>query len=152
MREDNDINSNQQGMVILYSKNITMRSNSFEDNIYSLGIWAGTDVSGYFHDIDTSNLINGRPIYYWVDISSCNIPENAGFVGLINCRDITAANLSLSNEGRILIVNSSDITVKDTTMENDEYAVDVVLSKRILFEKYLHTQHQRNASNTYPNT
>ncbi len=49
------------------------------------------------HVIDTSNTINGKPIYYWKDRSGGTVPGDAGQVLLANCTDIYIKNLIFSN-------------------------------------------------------
>ncbi len=55
-------------------------------------------VTGYYtQDIDTSNTVNGKPIYYWVGHSYETVPEDAGFVGIVNSHHITVEDITLSN-------------------------------------------------------
>ena len=129
----NRIHSNNQGLILLSSIRTTLKSNVLENNTYSLGIWSYADVNGYIHDIDSSNIIDGRPIYYWVNVSNRTVPSNASFVALINCHNIVANNLNLRHDGRILIVNSSSIIIGNSILENNKFAVDAVLSENILF-------------------
>jgi hypothetical protein len=55
-------------------------------------------ISDYYEDIDTSNTINGKPIYYLVGQSNVVIDgtSNCGYLGLISCDNITAVNLDTS--------------------------------------------------------
>ncbi|RLF83689.1 hypothetical protein DRN44_00195 [Thermococci archaeon] len=132
--ESNWLHSNNHAILIFDSPNATMKSNTLENNSYNLGIWAGTNVEGYLHHIDTSNTIDGRPIYYWVGVENEGIPQNASFVGLINCRNITGENLQLEHEGRILIVNSTGVAIENSVLQNNEFAMDIVLSKDVIFK------------------
>jgi len=132
--ENNWIHSNNYAILILDSPNATMKSNTLENNSYNLGVWAYTNVEGYLHHIDTSNTIDGRPIYYWVGVENAGIPQNASFVGLINCRNITGENLQLEHEGRVLIVNSTEVTIKNSILQNNEFAVDIILSADVVFK------------------
>jgi parallel beta-helix repeat protein len=49
-------------------------------------------------DIDPSNLVDGKPVYYWVNEYDKIVPSNAGYVVLDNCTDITVENLSISRD------------------------------------------------------
>ena len=63
----------------------------------AIGSWPD-NISDYYQDIDTSNMVNGKPIYYWTDKkdapNNCRNAEisNAGFVALISCNNITVKN------------------------------------------------------------
>lgn len=63
---------------------VVLRDNVFLDNEY--GIF--DDVASG-NDVDTSNSVNGKPIYYWVNEHYKTVPSNAGFVILKNCSGIT---------------------------------------------------------------
>ena len=36
-------------------------------------------------DIDSSNLVDGKPTYYWINNTNKAVPTDAGYVLLINC-------------------------------------------------------------------
>ena len=86
-----------------------LRNNILTKNKYGFSI-TGTSIESYYHDIDTSNTINGKPIYYLVREENKildGIP--VGYLGLISCENIEAKNLELTNSGQgILMVNTSD--------------------------------------------
>jgi len=64
----------------LYGNNITLRNNNLTDNLFNLYVAASAtsgnvDMSNYMHNIDTSNLVNGKPNksevgYFWVGTDS----------------------------------------------------------------------------------
>jgi len=117
----NTLINNEMGMFI--SSPARLRKNQFQKNSFNLGIYVNPYWDPSYHnppwfkyekiDIDTSNTIDGRPIFYWIKEKNRVIPNDAGYVALIDCENITLKNLSLSNnkEG-ILIVSSRDIQVK----------------------------------------
>ena len=51
--------------------------------------------TGLSNDVDSSNLVDGKPIYYWRYERDKIIPFYAGCVILYNCRNITVTNLIL---------------------------------------------------------
>jgi len=51
----------------------------------------------FIHDIDTSNTVNGKPIYYWVNQEDRQIPADAGYVGVVNSTNIVVKELTLTN-------------------------------------------------------
>lgn len=49
------------------------------------------------HFIDTSNKINGKPVYYWKNQTGGSIPSNAGQVILANCTNVRVEDQELTN-------------------------------------------------------
>lgn len=37
------------------------------------------------YDIDSSNMVEGKPVYYWVNRENMTVLSDAGYVALINC-------------------------------------------------------------------
>ncbi len=71
--------------------------------------------NSFVNSIDPSNLVDGKPIIYWVNEHDKVVPSNAGFVGLVDCSNITVKGLKISNnEPGILL----DQTVYSQVIEN----------------------------------
>jgi parallel beta-helix repeat protein len=82
----------------------------------------------YINDIDQSNIIDGKPIIYWVNQQDKTVPSNAGYVALINCRNITVQNLDLTNNnpGILLIATNNSYITKNhlaTTTSHKGYGI-----------------------------
>jgi len=77
------------------ARNNVFKNNLFNDNQFSL-----FDDCGSPNDIDTSNLVNGKPVYYWVNKQDLTVPADAGLVVLKNCSRVTVQNLALSENGQ----------------------------------------------------
>jgi parallel beta-helix repeat protein len=71
------------------------RNNVFNDNKYSIA-----DDCDNANDVDTSNTVNGKPVYYWVNKNDLTVPTDAGYVVLKNCSGITVQSLKISNNGQ----------------------------------------------------
>ncbi|MEA1895152.1 MAG: NosD domain-containing protein, partial [Euryarchaeota archaeon] len=86
-----------------------LRNNVLTNNKYGFSI-TGTSIESYYHDIDTSNTINGKPMYYLVGEENKILNDiPVGYLGLISCKNIEAKNLELTNSGQgVLMVNTSD--------------------------------------------
>ncbi|MFX0073933.1 MAG: nitrous oxide reductase family maturation protein NosD [Candidatus Hermodarchaeota archaeon] len=115
----NSANNNGYGVYLLYSSNCTLSGNTLQFNDYGISFlysynntMSGNildhcglvleqrrgfeDISS--HNIDPSNSINGKPLYYYcneVDLGPSNF-TNAGQVILINCNDSFISNLNTS--------------------------------------------------------
>jgi len=109
---DNNITNNGNGIIINNSRNTTIRNNTMIDNTSNnLLIEASTVEVPYFtHDIDTSNTVNGKTIYYWINQQNKVVPSDAGYVYLVNCTNMTIQNLNLTKGGiRLILTNNSMI-------------------------------------------
>ena len=126
----NSITNNQEGIRLLGSSNNVFRDNSINNNVYSLWIQ-----NGLTNDIDTSNTVDGRPIIYWVNQQTRTVPSDAGYVALINCKDIMTKNLNISgNRQGILLASTTDSSIMESNLSNNYYGVqlencaDIVIS------------------------
>jgi parallel beta-helix repeat protein len=123
---DNNTCENDGGGIYLYdSENIKMRNNTLSNNLYNFGI-EGTTLSHFVHDIDNSNLVNGKPIRYLVDNKNEIIGPSLemGYLGLVNCDNIRVENLALgNNEQGILLAGTKNSWVENCTLENNFYGI-----------------------------
>ena len=91
----------------------TVRGNRFNNN--TCGPYYFTDnLMGLApaQDIDSSNLVDGKPTYYWISQHNKAVPTDAGVVILINCSYITVSGLNIDRGGKY---NSYSIYLADTT-------------------------------------
>jgi parallel beta-helix repeat protein len=101
---DNYFSGNTYGVS---AYNAVFRNNQFRNNGGAI-----TENSYSVNDIDTSNTVNGNPIYYWVGEHDRSVPANAGWVVLRNCSRITVHGLSLQGNGDgISLCYTNDSTV-----------------------------------------
>lgn len=100
----NIISNNSEGIYIYFSSNNKLRNNIMsgnKNNFYLTG-----DKSSYNNQIETSNLIDGKQIYYvngGKDIAYKS-PSNLGTFYCINCINITLENIKLSVNGAIILL------------------------------------------------
>jgi len=97
-----------------YSSNM-LRNNELRDNVCNFGVF-GSLLPEFIQDIDESNTVNGKPIYYWVNRQDVTVPLDAGYVALVNCSGITVKNLNLSSNGQGLLL--ADTTESSITQNN----------------------------------
>jgi|GEM_PF-1984573 len=126
---NNTANSNTKyGIYLLSSSNNNLTNNTMNNNTYNFNINGG-EISDYYQDIDTSNLVDNKPIYYWTNeknapngckntlISELN---NTGFVALISCDNITVKNLNLTkNYDGILLVNTTNSKILNNAVSSN---------------------------------
>jgi parallel beta-helix repeat protein len=115
----NNISYNKDYGIYFSGSNNLLRNNTMDNNKYNFGV---TSDPGN-NDIDRSNTVNGKPICYWFDVQDRTVPSDAGYVALINCKNITVQNLQLShNREGIILVSTTDstITQNSITANRDE--------------------------------
>ena len=122
------VGSDQYGIRLSESSNNVFRNNSMADNRYNFDVWGETP-SDFVNDVDTSNTVDGRPIYYWIDRRDIAVPLNAGCVILVNCTNITAQNLNLKNNGQgILLAYTTNSVIKQNSVKNNSAGVYILSS------------------------
>jgi parallel beta-helix repeat protein len=117
---NNITNNDFTGVYLAASFNNTLRDNSIANNRYNLG--TGDAGPGFINDVDTSNTVNGKPVYYWVSRSNGAVPLDAGYVVLVNCTGIVVQGLNLThNVQGIVLAYTRNITVKDNNIAENYY-------------------------------
>ncbi len=73
------------------------------------------------HFIDSSNTVNGKPIYYWKNADIGIIPSGAGQIILGNCKNVKIENQNLSNcnIGILLGFSQHNLLVNNSCILND---------------------------------
>jgi len=121
----NNITNNEYGVWIESSSNNIFRNNIVTNNRYGFFVYGGP-LSQYIHDIDASNTVNGKPVYYWLNKQNMAIPVDAGYVGLVNCTNITIENLRLENNGQgILLAYTTNSTIRQNTITHNQYGIEL---------------------------
>jgi len=104
-----------KGITLSRSINIRLRDVNMTGNMYNFG-----DYTLQAHDIDTSNTVDGRPIYFWVNQSDKQIPADAGFVALVRSTNITVKGLHLTNNVQSLVLkNTTHSLILDLRVTNN---------------------------------
>ncbi len=79
---------------------------------------AGSVLEDFVNDVDDSNTVDGKPVYYWVNRQNAEVPPNAGYVALVNCTNITVQNQNLTkNKQGVLLAWTTESTVRGSRME-----------------------------------
>lgn len=116
-------NGDYSGIRLYRSENNKLRDNKLSSNSYNFGI-TGENLAEYKQDIDTSNTVDGSPIYYWVDRSDATIPSDAGYVGVINSTKINVKDLILTNNYQgILFAYTSGSEIQDVKVQDNDIGI-----------------------------
>jgi parallel beta-helix repeat protein len=114
---------NVYGISLRGSTRNMLRENVLWENSYNLRIDSGQGQSGssnhdfFLQDIDQSNLVDDKPTCYLIGKANLMAPDNCGFLGLVSCKNISAANLTLKNSSvGVLLVNSTKCNIKNCSI------------------------------------
>ncbi|UCC58397.1 MAG: right-handed parallel beta-helix repeat-containing protein [Candidatus Bathyarchaeum sp.] len=116
----NDLTNNLYGIYMSSQSNNVLRNNRMNNNKHSFHVTVYSffemysfdiDPAIFYHDIDTSNTENGKPIYYFVNEQNMFVPNDAAYICLINCTKMLVQNFELSKKIR-------GITLVSTTYSN----------------------------------
>ena len=125
-------NSYYYGIRIWYSGCNTFRNNVLSKNSYNFLVY-GTSLSDFIQDIDASNKVDGKTIYYWVNQQNGQVPADAGYVSLVNCTNITVKNLDLANNADgVQLAFTTCSTIEDVTTSDNFAGVHLIYSSRNL--------------------
>ena len=100
-----------------------LKNNILVHNLRGFGV-SGTQLSDFMNTVDSSNTIDGKPIYYFIGERNQIVPSDAGFVILVNCINMTVQNSVFplsSNE--IILVNTTNSIVKANKLVNVDPAL-----------------------------
>lgn len=79
--KNNTISRSRSELFLYRSYNNTLINNSMSDHTGLFGV-RGSELSHFIHNIDTSNKVNGKPIYYWINKQNQRVPNDAGYAGI----------------------------------------------------------------------
>jgi parallel beta-helix repeat protein len=116
----NYVENNTYGMKVYGSGN-TFRNNRIEGNQYNFWeLYAGES------DVDTSNTVDGKPIYYWVNQHNMTVPADAGTVILKRCSGIRVQNLNLTRNGNgITLYYTNNSRISGNNISDNYWGITV---------------------------
>jgi len=127
----NNITDQQYGRAIgiFSSRNNTFTTNLINNYGYALQV-DGSTLGEFLHSIDSSNLIDGKPVFYLVNqtnliVDTVTYPE-IGYLGLINSFNLTVEGLTLTNNGQgLLLAYTNNSGIADNNVTGNEYGVEL---------------------------
>jgi parallel beta-helix repeat protein len=122
---NNTARSNLYGIYVSSSGNSTMRDNFMEGNTYNFKL-DGSTFSDFTNSIDTSNLVDGKPIYYLLTAIDAvyDASTNAGTFYCINCTNVTLRDLTLIKNGYgVLFYNTSGSKIVNLNTSKNEVGI-----------------------------
>ncbi len=106
------------------ASNNTLINNTMVNNTYNFAI----DVAEYRNasmqnNIDTTNTVNGKPIYYLVNVSdiSLNSTSNAGTIYCIDCQNISIKDQTFQNNFLSIYLRNTSNSKFDSNIVSNNY-------------------------------
>jgi len=118
---NNTLTNNYQGIHISGSSHNILRNNRMIDNKNQFFVSSPDSApSNFVHHVDTSNTVNGKPIYYWINKKEGTVPSDAGYVVLVNCTNIRVEDLNFTYGQRILLAWTTNSNITKNTITNGQ--------------------------------
>jgi len=135
----NTIANNTYGIWIASSNEDVLTTNALTGNTYGFGV-QGFYLSNFIHNIDTTNTVDGKPIYYLVNQSNLVIdPSNhddVGYLGLVNSTGITVRDLTLSkNLQGVMFAFTKNSNIQNVKTLNNTYGICFYYSNNTFITK-----------------
>jgi len=143
------------GIAIEASLNVTLMWNGLNHN----GVWIGGNLPEYWysHNIDQTNMVNGRPLVYLANQTSYMVTENAGQVIVANSQFVLVDGKMLSdatvgieigfsdtvrlnnsdcgeNYFGAYVANSRNVQIANSSFGNSDTGMEVTLSSNVLID------------------
>jgi parallel beta-helix repeat protein len=125
--QNNVATHNWYGISFYGCINNSLNNNLLNDNLYGLDV-GGEELNHYLHSIDTSNLVNDKPIYYLINQHHLTINASAhpevGYLALINSTNITVEGLNLTeNAEGILLAYTNNTKIQNNNFTDNYYGI-----------------------------
>ena len=125
----NVCNAGTYGIVIKSAIDSTLRSNTMDGNLYGFNVW-GTPRA---NDVDSSNLVDGKPIHYLVSVSDYVVPPNSGPIVIVDSTEITVQDVVIDGAGDGIIVSGShSCLIADCNVTTSAVGIRVMNSSAIV--------------------
>ena len=116
----NQVMNNEIGITFFGSENI-FRNNQMKNNTINF-----EDITYEKNDVDSSNTINDKPIYYIVNQQNITVPADASMIHLEGCSNIRVPNLDIKHTYKaISLFNSSNCKIYGNTLTDNEIGISL---------------------------
>jgi len=138
---DNNVTNNEHGILLSGSGFNIFKNNTVTSNVYNFGIdpyylipveWGRNppdppQISPYLmNDVDTSNTVDGKPIYWWINRHDEQVPNDAGYILLVNSTSMIIKDLTLQNNVQsAFLIGVSNSLISGNTIMNSQYGIDI---------------------------
>lgn len=118
-----ELNNLNAGVFLSSSANNLLRNNTMAGNGRNFRVY-GESLQEFLNDVDVSNMVDGRAVYYWINKHGSSVPRDAGYVAVINSTNIRVTGLALSNNGQgVLFAYTNNSIIAGIEANNNLYGV-----------------------------
>lgn len=114
---NNLLDNRYQAIYLGYTSNNSIKNNELNGNANSLTV-VGGGLSDFFQDIDTSNVVDGKILYYLTNKRDLVIDQSTfpdiGYLGLVNSTRVLIKDFMTERSG-IMLANVTHSTLMNTT-------------------------------------
>lgn len=118
---NNTLTNNDQGIHLYGSSRNILRNNHMLDNEDQFFV-SSSDIalSNFVNQVDLSNTVNCKPIYYWIGKRGGTVPSDAGCVVLVNCTSMSVENLNFTDGQSILLAWTTNSNITNNTVTDGQ--------------------------------
>lgn len=115
------------GMLLDNSQNNVLKNNDMYNNTANFGV-TGESAVAYQNSVDTSNLADGKKVYYLTGLNGQIISPQTypdlGTLILSSSRDVTIQNLVITNSySGLQLFNIQNVKVQNNSLTNTKYGI-----------------------------
>ena len=115
----NTVNSNDYGILLGSSPKNKLSDNAISNNKIINLLVDGVDIDDYKNDIDTSNKVNGKSVYYYFGENHLVLNHlDTNHITTANCSNITIENNNITDGDPITLVFTTESIVKNNTINH----------------------------------
>jgi parallel beta-helix repeat protein len=112
-----NISDSLYGLYIASCLKCTIQENDMQNN--SMNVLVNGNKEQYNQTIDTSNNVNGKPVYYFFNLKDQIIRDlDAGHITIAWCNNITLTNISISTGDYIYVPYSFNSLITNFSVKN----------------------------------
>lgn len=125
-------NCSGYGIWLRQSANNVLSGNTMRDNWYNFGMMDGRDFDTTLSLLDntvyTNNTVDDKKIYVLKGKDKETVPDDAGYVALVNCTNMIVQNLTISRSGEgIVAFQTTGTTIQNDTINDVVYGILLVM-------------------------
>ena len=123
--EGNQMLYNNASLVLASCTGLNfLKNNNMTSESYNIIVW-GTSLGAFIQEIDASNTVNGKKVYYVINahrltINPFSYPK-LGFLAVVNCTNIAIEDADLSsNKDGLLLAQSTNCSISNITLSENQ--------------------------------